>query len=259
MECIRFELSGQHACFRKPDVNVHAYFTYNNIHKVALLGVLGSILGLGGYTQLFNKSTDEQEKPLGQTDEKYDDGFPEFYQRLKDFKVSIVPKSQYGYFSKKIQTFNNSVGYASQETGGNLVVREQWLENPSWEIWILSNESDDYKLLKQYLQESKTKFIPYLGKNDHFANIKNVEVLQLEKASAKDKYMDSLFFSKDIDKDFGYERDGEMPFFFLEFSPVALEKHNHMYVLEELVFTNFSVETFPQNTYSYEQKNYFFL
>ena len=52
-------------------------------------------------------------------------------------KVSIVPKNERGYIQKKIQTFNNSVGYACEEQGGNLIVKEQWLENPIWDIYVL--------------------------------------------------------------------------------------------------------------------------
>src|SRR5699024_8317345 len=112
MEGITFNLSGKTAFLKKPDVNAYAYFTYNNIHKIALLGVLGAIMGLGGYNQMSTKSGDVR--------------YPEFYERLKDIRISIVPLSEKGYFQKKIQTFNNSVGYASKEEGKNLIVREQW-------------------------------------------------------------------------------------------------------------------------------------
>ena len=134
MKAICFKLSGKTACFRKPDVNVYAYFTYNNIHKPALLGLLGAVIGLGGYTQLFEKNRDLKKGSLG-----YDDGYPEFYEKLQYLKVSITPLAPNGYFSKKIQVFNNSVGYASFEQGGNLVVLEQWLENPAWQIMILDD------------------------------------------------------------------------------------------------------------------------
>ena len=109
----------------------YTYFTYNNIHKPALLGMLGAILGYGGYSQ-----------------QKEEDTYPEYYQRLNEIKVSIVPvNNNYGVFSKKIQVFNNSVGYASFEDGGNLVVREQWLENPCWYIYILVMEIRNIKSL----------------------------------------------------------------------------------------------------------------
>ena len=52
MEIVRFTLSGRSACFKKPEMNSYCYFTYGNIHKVALLGIFGAVLGYGGYGQL---------------------------------------------------------------------------------------------------------------------------------------------------------------------------------------------------------------
>src|SRR5699024_7809318 len=97
MQVLKFALSGRTAFFKKPDVNAFYYFTYGNIHKIALLGIFGAILGYGGYNQQ-KEST-----------------YPEFYDKLKDIKISIVPKNDKGYISKKMQIFNNSVGYASKE------------------------------------------------------------------------------------------------------------------------------------------------
>jgi CRISPR-associated protein Cas5h len=168
MRAISFKLSGKFAHFKKPDVNSHTYFTYSHIHKVALLGILGAILGLKGYESF------SREKGILRGD------FPEFYEKLKDFKVAIIPQKP--YFTKKIVTFNNSVGYASKEDGGNLIVREQWLENPAWEILVLENESEEFRELKRRLLKKEFAFIPYLGKNDHFANISDVKEIELRKA-----------------------------------------------------------------------------
>ena len=107
MRAISFKLSARTACFRKPDVNVYAYFTYNNIHKPALFGLLGAIIGLGGHTQLHNENRGKKQNQL-----EYNHGYPEFYEKLQHLKVSITPLAPNGYFSKKIQVFNNSVGYA---------------------------------------------------------------------------------------------------------------------------------------------------
>ena len=97
MKAISFILSGKTACFRKPDVNQFAYFTYNNIHKPALLGLFGAIIGLGGYTQLNDENirNKKDKKPLN-------NGFPEFYEKLQHLKISIIPLVPNGYFSKKI-------------------------------------------------------------------------------------------------------------------------------------------------------------
>ena len=80
-------------------------------------------------------------------------------------------------FPKKIQTFNNSVGYASKEQGGNLIVKEQWLENPKWDIYIII-DNKQAKVIADYILNKKAVYIPYLGKNDHFADIVDSEMFE---------------------------------------------------------------------------------
>lgn len=252
MKAISFKLSGKTACFRKPDVNVYAYFTYNNIHKPALLGLLGAIIGLGGYTQLHNEN-----EQLRKAKKPINEGYPEFYEKLKYLKISIIPLAPNGYFSKKIQTFNNSVGYASQEQGGNLVVREQWLENPTWEIIILDDESEIFQKISEYLLAQKSVFVPYLGKNDHPASIR--EVVSVTLSESQGKFIDSLFI-KNFDKINGWHKEGDpYPFFFQEIAPYRLQKEYHFYEYEPMVFTNIEVDILPSNTYSHNGKNYTFL
>lgn len=252
MKAICFKLSGKTACFRKPDVNVYAYFTYNNIHKPALLGLLGAVIGLGGYTQLFEKNRDLKKGSLG-----YDDGYPEFYEKLQYLKVSITPLAPNGYFSKKIQVFNNSVGYASFEQGGNLVVREQWLENPAWQIMILDDGSDEFQTISDYLLDSKAVFIPYLGKNDHFANIDEVKFIELSKVQGN--FIDSLFI-KNFEKLNGWAMESDdNPYFFQEISPYTFQKEYHFYEYQPLIFTNYELESLPKDTYYYAGKNYTFI
>lgn len=255
MRAISFEISGKTAIFKKPDVNSYAYFTYNNIHKPALLGILGAIIGLGGYTKLYDSNRGLKEGKLG-----FNAGFPEFYEKLKDLKISIIPLAKNGYFSKKIQTFNNSVGYASFEQGGNLIVREQWLENPKWQIIILENEIKEYEKIKEYLLNKKAIYIPYLGKNDHFANINKIEELELNENLYLDKglYIDSLFIKNGkID---GFQKDeNSIPFIFQEVSPIYLQKDFHFYEYETLCYTNCELDKKPENCFSFGNKNYAFI
>ena len=44
MQALKFRLKGKHAFFKIPAVNSYYYFTYAQIHKVALLGIFGAIL-----------------------------------------------------------------------------------------------------------------------------------------------------------------------------------------------------------------------
>ena len=237
MKAISFMLSGKFAHFKKPDVNSHTYFTYSHIHKVALLGILGAILGLKGY-ESYNK-----EKGVFRGD------YPEFYEKLKDFQLSIIPQKP--YFSKKIVIFNNSVGYASKEEGGNLIVRGQWLENPAWEILILENDSDEFKELKERLFKKEFAFIPYLGKNDHFANIDNVKEVELQKTN-KDLVCISLAKKEDIilkkAPRFGVN------FFYEEYLPVSLKKKFLIYEYEKMILSSWIVEGKGEEFFKYEGK-----
>lgn len=51
----------------------------------------------------------------------------------------------------------------------------------------MDNNSDEYNKIKEYLLNRKCEYIPYIGKNDHFANIKNVEVFNIESISNSEK------------------------------------------------------------------------
>jgi CRISPR-associated protein Cas5h len=269
MKALSFEIGGKTAIFKKPDVNSYAYFTYNNIHKPALLGILGAIIGLKGYTQLFDekKLMDKKIKEAKAKDKKelqeqkkiLEQCYPQYYQKLKDLKVSIVPlaENKRGYFTKKIQVFNNSVGYASGEAGGNLVVREQWLENPKWLIMILNDDSEEYQNIKEYLLNQKAVYTPYLGKNDHFANIQKAKEIELTETEGN--YIDSLFIKNCDDIGDGWSKDNEIPFIFQEVSPIRLQKEFHFYEYETLLFTNHEVENLPNDTYGYQSKNYSFI
>jgi len=262
MKAISFELRGKTACFRKPDVNQFAYFTYNNIHKPVLLGLFGAILGLKGHIQLSNENRriEEENRAIKKKADKkpLNDGFPEFYEKLKDLKISITPLAPHGYFSKKIQVFNNSVGYASKEMGGNLIVREQWLEEPKWQIVILDDGSKEYELLKEYLLNGKAVFVPYLGKNDHPAKI--IEVKEIELNTSIDGSKISSLFIEDKFEISKMPPRGELSYFFKEVSPMRLQQEHHFYEYENLIFTNHKVvQNSSENLFSFNEKNYFFL
>src|SRR5699024_7719725 len=139
--------------------------------------------------------------------------YPEFYKKLRNLKISFVSESKDGIFSKKLQSFNNSTGLASKEKGGTLIVNQVWLEDPSWLIYILI-DGEESKYLADYILNNKSVYIPYLGSNDHMANISDQNIINLEsKESIK---IDSLFLDDDFEvkmlpKVYKYEE--YLPFF----------------------------------------------
>ena len=236
MEALRFILSGDTAFYKKPDVNVETYFTYNNIHKVALTGMLGAILGLGGYS----------------SGKKAGEDYPHFYTKLKNLKVAIIPNSKRGYFGKKIQYYNNSVGYANED-GGTLQVKEQWLENPSWTIYLYNGgiENELWDLLYQRLMHGQCTYIPYLGKNDHPAAISSLQIVTLVPGDSL--YVNSLFPSE-LDNIDDLEYQTSSPFIFSEWAPYALDKDYNFYLLKRFVFTNCAIKQPIADMYQCDDK-----
>ena len=257
MRVLKFRLWGKTAFFKKPDVNSYQYFTYSNIHKVAVVGMFGAILGYSGYNQYRQKLNE---------DKKYDKQYPEFYEKLKDIKISIEPLAKNGSISKKIQVFNNSVGYASQQKGRNLIVKEQWLENPSWNIYLLLDKDESHKIC-DYITNRKSVYIPYLGKNDHFANIDKIEVfgedeVSLYTTTQNIERINSLCIKNSISFDMdetNYEEEEEDIFKYSEKLPISLNEITNMYEFENFIYTNMKVVSInTENIYKVANKNIMF-
>ena len=109
---ISFDIQADFGFFKKPDYNDGVLLTYNMLHKPALLGILGAIIGLRGY------------RKKGE--------WPEYYQRLAALPVGIEPlegRHEKGSFQKTIVKYTNTVGYANQD--GNLLVEESMLIRPA--------------------------------------------------------------------------------------------------------------------------------
>lgn len=241
MRTLRFTLSGKHAMFKKPDVNSCIYFTYGQIHKPALLGIFGAILGYAGYNQMDKKNE-----------------YPEYYDRLQNVKISIVPNSANGYFPKKITYFNNSTGFASHEQGGNLIVKEQWLEEPSWDIYVLLDH-DEAESIAESLLAQKSVYIPYLGKNDHIADITNVLVedgIIQENAVT----LDCLFIKEtaEIDEEAVKFSDVENLFKYEEALPAELKPSTNQYVMKRFVYTNMDLANIKDEVWRIDSRNIVF-
>jgi CRISPR-associated protein Cas5h len=148
---ISVDLQAQFGFLKKPDTNEGIYLTYNCLHKPALLGILGAIVGLGGYAQAYSVKKDL---------------FPDYYQKLKHLKIGIQPlDSAKGNFQKTVITYNNSVGYANLD--GTLIVSEQTLLKPAYRIFLLLNVREEIEAqLYNNMMAGESVYIPYLGKND---------------------------------------------------------------------------------------------
>lgn len=139
---------------KKPDTNDPMYLTFNMLHKPALLGIMGAIIGAKGF-------------------QKHGE-LPEYYIKLKNIKVSVAPLEEdnksfheNGNFVKTIIKYNNTTGLASEEEGGNLMITEQALVAPAYKCWFkLNTENLDEAKLYEYLKTNQAEYLPYLGKNE---------------------------------------------------------------------------------------------
>lgn len=256
MQALKFTLEGKNAFFKKPDVNTYLYFTYGHIHKVALLGILGAVLGYKGYNQM-RREMDCLKKEID---------FPEFYSKLSNLKVGIVPNNKNGVIDKKLNVFNNSVGYYNKDKNKrpcNLVVKEQWLENASWDIYILLDNEESVNV-KEALLNRNFIYVPYLGKNDHLADIKNIEILECSNINNINEI--HSFFKKDDleinnysnDDDLFYDLEDlnkESYFKYEEMLPIELDKEMNRYLLTPLVYTNMPVKCLKEDAFIFKVKN----
>jgi CRISPR-associated protein Cas5h len=223
--------------FRKPDTNDGINLSYNMLHKPALLGILGAIIGLEGY-QVYGK-------------------WPEYYQKLKDLKVGIEPLNhEKGNFQKTVIKYSNTVGYANK--GTNYLTEEATIIAPSYRCYLLlENENNVHQKLYEYLKEGKAEYIPYFGKNEftawweaknHFKEYvfemgvaqqsENLDIRTLfikgEKSITNQKAENDFVFSLD---NLGSGLDN---YFFFERLPAGFNEELKQYQLE-----NFTYSTFP--------------
>lgn len=219
MKVCRFTLSGKTACFRMPDVNSDVYITYGHIHKVALLGLLGAVIGLDGYGQKLSVS-----------------GKPVFYEELQNLQVSIFPKVKTGMFLKKTQCFTNTTGFSNtqQSVPCTQMVREQWLEHPEWEIMFLL-DSPIAEKIADFLQERKCVYQPYLGKTEHVAVITDVCVEDITSSQDMEIPLECLVPAEQvISVDCKHNAD----ILYQEELPIRLDDTFGLYQLTNFVYTD---------------------
>ncbi|MEO9144581.1 MAG: CRISPR-associated protein Cas5 [Ginsengibacter sp.] len=247
---ISFDLLGDFGFFKKPFSNekLDLYLTFNMIHKPALLGILGAVLGLPGFREYGR--------------------LPEYYEKLKSLKIGIEPIETdettvkifrgKGIFSKFSIKYNNAVGYANSQ-GGILNIHEQILLSPAYRCYILLDNSIETGLqsqLEEYLTNGYAEYLPYFGKNEFScwwekesvkeystvdSKLNNAfsisSIFYLPDATLKDSKMDMFdFFST------------QNPFAFFERLPVGFIhlEDSYQYQVEKFTYSNFQIKAGTQ-------------
>lgn len=256
MKVLKFNLSGDFAFFKNEVMN-DIYDTYPHIHKPALLGLFGAILGYDGYAQT--------QKVFGKTDNSY----PEYYQKLKDLKVAIVPKKQ--SFTKILETFTNTTAMfnrvtvmdkkekdetedenndevkkvkdkkSDKKSGATLIVKQFWLEKPSWDIYLIV-DNEESKKIEDSILNFKTVYSLYLGANNHFANISDIGILEGKEITENAFIISSLVKADEINANLESmltsRKDCKNLFYFNYILPTKLSSNNNIYQKEGFVLTN---------------------
>jgi CRISPR-associated protein Cas5, Hmari subtype len=256
MKVLKFNLSGDFAFFKNEVMN-DIYDTYPHIHKPALLGLFGAILGYDGYAQT--------QKVFGKTDNSY----PEYYQKLKDLKVAIVPKKQ--SFTKILETFTNTTAMfnrvtvmdkkekdetedenndevkkvkdkkSDKKSGATLIVKQFWLEKPSWDIYLMV-DNEESKKIEDSILNFKTVYSLYLGANNHFANISDIGILEGKEITENAFIISSLVKADEINANLESmltsRKECKNLFYFNYILPTKLSSNNNIYQKEGFVLTN---------------------
>ncbi len=224
---VSFDLKADFGFFKKPDIN-DIYLTYGILHKPALLGILGAIVGLPGFQE---NST-----------------LPVYYQKLRHLKIGVSPlNSQHGNFIKHLVKYTNTTGMASNEEGGNLIIEEQVLIKPEYRCYLLLNSEDElendlYFNLKTYQAE----FLPYMGKNDFSAWWENFKEYESFKVFDFDRdYKIATLFRKEdtvsnyLVKAIGLAALGKEPVsLYFEKLPVAYDETLYQYEYADFVYSH---------------------
>lgn len=224
---ISFDLKAEFGFLKKPDINDGLYLTYNMLHKPALLGLLGAIAGMRGY----------QENRV----------FPDYYNQLKYLKIGICPlNDDKGNFTKTIVSYNNSTGLATNEIGGNLIVKEQILIKPSYRCFLLLNlDNKNEEILYENVMSYKAEFLPYLGKNDFsvwWTNAK--DEYSLMKFDFDTDYKISSVFEKTeavsghIVKSMSMKEGVEPIWIYFERLPIGFDENLYQYQYGDFVYSN---------------------
>lgn len=269
MKVLKFNLSGKFAFFKNEVMN-DMYDTYPHIHKPALLGLFGAMLGYNGYAQT--------QKVFGTKEIE----FPEYYEKLKDLKIAIVPKKQ--SFTKVLETFTNTTSMFNRVTvmkpkvkkedteeveekeekvkgektenkvGSNLIVQQFWLENPSWDIYLVI-DNDESKKIEDSVLNYKSVYSLYLGANNHFANISDIGILEAKEITEKGVIINSLVKDEEVvqekvEKVLSARKNGESVYFnsdlfrnkdvyFYDYIlPTLLSPKSNVYKKEDFILTN---------------------
>ncbi|MDO5523932.1 MAG: type I-B CRISPR-associated protein Cas5b [Bacteroidia bacterium] len=247
---VSIDLKADFGFFRKPDANNTINLSYNIIHKPAILGVLGAVLGLEGY------------KEKGK--------LPAYYETLKDIKTGVEPlEEEKGSYRKTNIKYSNTVGYANK--GSNFLTEEMTLVNPQYRIYLLlETENAWHQSLLHNLSNAQSEFIPYFGKNEFTAWWEKTSFREYsfeqnphitESIRIKTVFQKDLVLRTNSEEVVGFlpNPDDPIPFLYFERLPKKLDANLMQYDLGEFAYSTFYVKNAGnlQNLYYIKDEDYY--
>lgn len=199
--------------------------------KTEVLGILGSIIGLDGYSQ-------EQFRALYKSEKR-----DTFYQVLKGLEVSVLPiHFPTVYEDQLIHQHMDNINKR-----GGLMVNIIGLVNPKFKIFIRQGKVDSevFDKLVTYLRFGWSEFIPYCGKNNFPLEITNFKEETLVENQSEENRINSLFLLDTLESDLeDLETDvEENEFLFLESSKLFDDESEWpQMVNKNMVWTSYEVE-----------------
>lgn len=225
---ISIDLKADFGFFRKPDANNTINLSYNILHKPALLGILGAIIGLEGY--------------------KEKDKMPEYFEVLKHLNIGIEPLAhEKGIYQKTVIKYTNTVGYANN--GSNYLTEEATLIKPAYRVYILLELANEIEQkLFDYLKKGIAEYLPYFGKNEFSAwwEVESFKDWNFEGPilDEKSKPIKTLFLKTKVLKDgkeempfdlFNFEKE-VVPYFCFERLPIGFDEELMQYAIGDYVY-----------------------
>ena len=239
---ISIDLYADFGMLKKPDTNEPVYLTFNMLHKPALLGILGAIIGLEGF------------KEKGK--------LPEYYKKLNDLKIGIQPIEkdektgkvfcENGNFQKSTVKYNNATGLANKGDGGKsgatLNIIEQFLIAPAFRCYFLLDlENENHQKIDKNLENYHAEYLPYLGKNEFSVWWEEYHKYdEIKDFDFSKEYKIGIVFYKNeavnnhIAKALGRAMRQELKnrFVYFERLPVSYDEQLYQYNYNDFVYTN---------------------
>lgn len=183
---VSIDLSSELGFFKNPQFNGEIdnnSYSFDSIHKLAIYGLLGRLIGLRGV----NNPTDTTSI------------FPEYYDKLKDIKIGI---SVLDTIKKDWICTTSSSGLYSNDAkkvGQTLIMNKNVIVNPNYRLYLqLELENEDHNSIYKSLKDNLEPYFGYLyfGKSSFMVERNNFQEYNFKKVDTFTGIIKTLFRSE---------------------------------------------------------------